>query len=247
MPLDIGGNIITSNSFSANGFTKTVIQDGLVLHLDAANKNSYPGSGTSWTDLTRNGNNGTLNNGVSYSSANSGTLVFDGSNDYVSVPNSSNLNFGTGDFTVLVWVGGITSYPGSAKCIIEKGSRFDGNLAGWSIIWAGSPQDLYFIIGSSSARLEGRTVPNFGLNGWTGYKMIGMMRGGSNWYQINNGNVTTLGTFSGDVSNSQAINIGYNSYYGSYLSQNVPIVQIYNRTLNRAEIMSNYYSVKSRF
>ena len=55
-----------------------IVSDGLVLCLDAANPRSYPGSGTSWYDLSGNGNNGTLVNGVGYSSDNAGSLVFDG-------------------------------------------------------------------------------------------------------------------------------------------------------------------------
>jgi dipeptidyl aminopeptidase/acylaminoacyl peptidase len=64
-----------------------IVTDGLVLCLDAGNTKSYPGSGTTWTDLSGNGNNGTLVNGVGYSN---GSLSFDGSDDYissVSIPN----------------------------------------------------------------------------------------------------------------------------------------------------------------
>lgn len=58
-----------------------IITDGLVLHLDAGNSKSYPGSGTVWNDLSGKNNNGTLTNGPTYSSANRGSLVFDGIND----------------------------------------------------------------------------------------------------------------------------------------------------------------------
>ena len=67
-----------------------IVEDGLVLALDAGNTKSYPGSGTTWTDLSGNGNDGTLTNGPTYSSSNGGNLVFDGSDDYissVSIPN----------------------------------------------------------------------------------------------------------------------------------------------------------------
>ena len=53
-----------------------IVTDGLVLCLDAANPRSYPGSGTSWLDLSGQGNNGTLN-GPTFSNDNSGFLVFD--------------------------------------------------------------------------------------------------------------------------------------------------------------------------
>ena len=57
-----------------------VVTDGLVLALDAANTKSYPGSGTTWYDLSGN-NNGTLTNGPTYSSDVGGGIVFDGTND----------------------------------------------------------------------------------------------------------------------------------------------------------------------
>ena len=69
-----------------------IVNTGLVLHLDAANPRSYPGSGTVWTDLSGNGNNGTLVNGVGYNSANNGSMIFDGANDYVSTNFNPNLD-----------------------------------------------------------------------------------------------------------------------------------------------------------
>jgi hypothetical protein len=63
------------------GYGPKVVTDGLVLALDAADRNSYPGSGTTWTDLSGNGNNGTLVNGVGYSGSNGGSLSFDGVDD----------------------------------------------------------------------------------------------------------------------------------------------------------------------
>ncbi|MDT9547744.1 MAG: LamG domain-containing protein [Chlorobium phaeovibrioides] len=62
-----------------------IVTDGLVLHLDAGDVNSYPGSGTTWYDLSGNGNNGTLVNGVGYEAANNGSMTFDHSNDYCNV------------------------------------------------------------------------------------------------------------------------------------------------------------------
>jgi hypothetical protein len=58
--------------------------NGLVLHLDAANPASYSGTGTTWTDLSSFGNNGTLVDGPTYDYSNGGSIVFDGLNDYVS-------------------------------------------------------------------------------------------------------------------------------------------------------------------
>ena len=62
-----------------------IVDDGLVLALDAGNKKSYPSSGTTWNDLSGNGNNGTLTNGPTYDGGNLGSLVFDGVDDFISL------------------------------------------------------------------------------------------------------------------------------------------------------------------
>lgn len=72
------------------GYNPRIVTDGLVLCLDAANKRSYPGSGTTWTDRV-GGNNGTLTNGPTFSSDNGGSLVFDGSNDVVNCGPTNNI------------------------------------------------------------------------------------------------------------------------------------------------------------
>lgn len=68
-------------------YNPKIVTDGLVLCLDAANRRSYSGAGTTWTDLSGNGNNGTLINGPTFSETNGGSIVFDGSDDYCPVDN----------------------------------------------------------------------------------------------------------------------------------------------------------------
>jgi len=78
----------------AFNYSPKVTTDGLVLYLDAANTRSYPGSGTTWSDLSRSSNNGTLINGPTFNSANLGSIVFDGTNDYSEVTSrNTNLEF----------------------------------------------------------------------------------------------------------------------------------------------------------
>jgi len=66
----------------ATKYSPKIVTDGLVLSLDAANNKSYPGSGTTWSDLSGNGNTGTLTNGPTFSNTNLGSIVFDGVDDY---------------------------------------------------------------------------------------------------------------------------------------------------------------------
>ena len=82
-----------------------IARDGLVLYLDAGSPNSYQGSGTTWRDISKfYQNNGTLTNGPTFSSANGGSIVFDGVDDYVGIPNNSSINPNSGSFTIICWV-----------------------------------------------------------------------------------------------------------------------------------------------
>ena len=106
-----------------------IVTDGLVLCLDAGNPLSYTSGDSVWKDLSGNGNNGTLVNGVGYNSGNGGSLVFDGVNDKVQTINNVNI---IGDFsaTLSVWVKFIELSTGF-RCICMFGSV--GTMGGFSI------------------------------------------------------------------------------------------------------------------
>ena len=80
-----------------------LVTDNLVFCVDAANTKSYSGSGTDWKDLSGQGNNGTLTNGPTFNSSNGGSILFDGSNDNISMSNSSSLNT-TPTVTISSWI-----------------------------------------------------------------------------------------------------------------------------------------------
>jgi hypothetical protein len=112
------------------GVTSSV-ESNLVLELDASNPSSYSGSGSEWTDMSSYGNNGTLTNGVSFSTDNGGILVFDGSDDYVNLGyKSSLLNF---DITQEAWVNAdsFTNWHGIISNMSSWGTGFSlqiGNI-----------------------------------------------------------------------------------------------------------------------
>ena len=81
----------------------SVVTTNLVLHLDAGNAASYPGSGSTWSDLTAGARNCTLTNSPIYSSNNGGYLTFDGLDEYGTISNHADFNFDTGDFTIEYW------------------------------------------------------------------------------------------------------------------------------------------------
>ena len=76
-----------------------IVRDGLVLCLDAANPRSYPKSGTTWSDLA-GANNGTLTNGPTFDADDKGSIVFDGTNEYVGFSASE---IQSSSFSVLLW------------------------------------------------------------------------------------------------------------------------------------------------
>ena len=79
-----------------------IVTDGLVFCVDAGDKMSYPGAGTTWADLSKQGNNGTLINGPTFSNEGNGSILCDGTNDYINV---SNFNEDSNqDLSVIIWV-----------------------------------------------------------------------------------------------------------------------------------------------
>jgi len=100
----------SNNNYLAPVGPPALVNAGLILNLDAGNSSSYSGSGTRWTDLSEKGNHGTLYNSVTYNSSNQGSLVFNGyengqrPNPYVLLPTNTDFDFGSGDFTVEMWI-----------------------------------------------------------------------------------------------------------------------------------------------
>jgi len=82
--LTVRGNIkVTGNLNLKTADAISIVTSGLVFYVSAAESTSYPGSGTTWTDISTNSNNGTLTNGPTFDSGDGGSIVFDGTDDYV--------------------------------------------------------------------------------------------------------------------------------------------------------------------
>jgi len=215
-----------------------IVTNGLVLALDAADKNSYKGSGTTWKDLSGNGYNSTLTNGPTFSNTNCGVIVFDGTNDYGDCGNVlaslTNLSlecfvkFGTQS----------TSYNG----IISK--TLD-NTNGWEIRTAGYT--------STTTTAQFRYVgdngsPDFGaLTNGVWYHLVATGTLGTQLVYIN-GSTYNSGTYAGTPSaNSNSLVIGKLAYSGLYANMSLGCVRIYNRVLSATEILQNYRATKTRF
>ena len=213
-----------------------VVEDGLVLCLDAGNTKSYSGSGTTWTDLSGNGNNGTLTNGPTYSSDNGGSIVFDGTNDIVSLGNPSSLNFGTGNFT-LIFSTYRTSYGFQGGSYITKGV-------------AGSPgfefRDLHFYIVGGTSTLIAKTPFLAGQNVWQNHSLVfdrssspyvKYYRDGSFYASSTTNNSTDINS---SIDTTRNLEIGRSQGGGidRYFNGNVSQVSIYNRALTASEVIT---------
>jgi hypothetical protein len=218
-----------------------IITNGLVLYLDAANRNSYPGSGTTWTDLSGNGNNGTLTNGPTFNATNMGSIVFDGTNDYIYRSSFSNFNSST--YTILLW--------GKFVSVSSSGVLF--NL-GRSPSDANSEAQLYY----NNSRLvywdyDGSMAFNFiqssGTLSTNVYQYLGFTKNSTNGTFYINGYSSGTGTAAFDANiSTNDFTIGADIRDSiNYVNGNISQFLIYNRVLTASEVLQNYNATKSRF
>ena len=224
-----------------------IVTDGLVLYLDAANTKSYIGSGTTWTDLSRGGNNTTLVNGPTFNSSNGGNILFDGVDDRVS--RTSNINTGQ-DFTVSAWIYP-TALAGVRRAIVANSYNYSGRN-GWFLCIGAATNGFFLSLG---ADLAYRTSVNniLTLNQWVFISAV-CVSGGTNILLYVNG--VEVPSYSATLLNSGTMtytypqfNVGYRDVGGTtdQYKGNIAQTTVYNRVLSSNEILQNYNTVKSRF
>jgi len=217
-----------------------IVTDGLVLCLDAADRNSYPGSGSTWIDLSGNGNNGTLVNGVGYNSGNSGSLSFDGVNDYVS-GNPPYIPSQFEPLTLSAWIynAGQSGNRGILG-IVNPSSQPTGSSRMITIRSTGA---TYFW-GSSADFNPSNFISE--VNSWTyivftidSEKRVTAYKNGI----FNEDSI--LSSLSNVVATSY--DVGSRRYFGEYFEGKIAQVSIYNRTLSANEVTQNFEATKGRF
>ena len=215
----------------------SIITDGLVLCLDAANSKSYPGSGTTWTDLSGQGNNGTLVNGVGYNSGNLGSLSFDGVNDYISTPITGTFSQITFEFY------GFFDDP-NLNMLLRQESAFGdwiSNRVHFGTRWTGSNAGMHFNVNGIW-----QTTPPTNLRyGWNHYVLV--------YDTVNNLKRVYL---NGILSSSHGTNgnmvlgdfrIGVATNLNAYYRGNISNFRVYNRALTASEIQQNFNALRGRY
>ena len=208
-----------------------IVTDGLVLYLDAANTKSYMSGSTTWSDLSRSGNNGTLVNGPTFNSGNGGSIVFDGVDDFVR-SNLTKTQIGS-NLTLSIWV----KFNGSqtTRGILQIANSLNDTQP-FILLQRQSDTIRWYING------DYRITNN--INNLT-YFNLTITYNGTVWVaylnSILNGSYTgPLGTSSG---NFTWFGNGFNGYSTCNISQTL----IYNRALTPQEVLQNYNATKTRF
>ena len=224
----------------AFNYSPKVITDGLVLYLDAANQYSYVSGSTSWNDISRGGNNGTLINGPTFNSANSGSIVFDGTNDYVDLGGSLTLK-PVNSITVSTWIR-FNSLTANTRALS------DWHQSGLTDRW------IFYITNSTTIQWYLRVGSESGvpyspvlLNTW--YNLTGTFNGNIQAFYINgqfHNSVNKPGTLN-PSSTLNPVRIGGQVSAGGYHNGNIAQTLIYNRALSETEVLQNYNATKTRF
>ena len=223
-----------------------IVTDGLVLSLDAANKKSYPGSGTVITDLSGNAINGTLTNGPTFDSGNVGTINFDGTNDYVDMDRDTNYDFvRTDSFTLSGWFN-ITQADANAAIVGKWGTN--SNSTGGYMIWAGGSggTNLLFSVANGGSTAASTTAITHTFGTWN--YITGIYYSNTKLEIYKNGTLSQTANYTGDI-NNPAVNftIGKADYGSQTFTGKSAIVTVHNKALTSTEILQNYNATKSRF
>ena len=224
-----------------------IVTDGLVLCLDAGNTKSYPGSGATWTDLSGNGNNGTLENGVGFDGGNGGSLSFDGVNDHVIITNASSL-IPKFDWSYDCWFNLTTTIdPSYGQSFIGNWgingnygfSDFDLRKSGNNIVF------IYYTI-SNVPQFDIVAVYNFQANKWDN---LSVTKQGNTYNFYKNGELINSITSSLPVYDGTAttLYIGREGNFFSMYNGKMSSIKIYNRALTASEVQQNFNALRGRY
>jgi hypothetical protein len=214
-----------------------IVTSGLALHLDAGNAASYPGSGTTWTDLSGNSRNGTLTDGPTYSSADGGSIIFDGTNDFVQCSGSLTVTAAT----FVAWIkrnGTQDTYDG---ILFSRGT----NTTGMNFF---SSNQLGYHWNDSSSTYDwasGLTVPD---STWC-MIAVSVTSTSAKAYLCQSGGITSVtniishgSSVLDDIKLAQGDCCG-----GRFFNGNISTAMIYDKALTDGEITQNYNALRGRY
>ena len=213
-----------------------IVSNGLKLNLDASNPGSYSGTGNTWYDLSGNNNHGTLMNSPTYDAA-SGSIVTNGTNQYISIPQISSANT---NITMQAWVYVNLNTTGTFIKSGTGGGGYSIGIGNWA----------YDQVGSNVVMLlYGRGWIGSGVSyGTAGWKLVTLTLDGSSTARAYvNGSLIGTYTWPTPTAPSGALNLGANIGDGNiYYNGKFAAAYFYNRELSLAEIQQNYNAFSTK-
>jgi hypothetical protein len=204
--------------------------------------------GTTWTDLSGGGNIGTLVNGPTYNSANGGSLIFNGTNSYISVSNSTSVNPGTGSFSIVAWVNSDPSNGGDGWDLwVAK--RAPANGSNGYYLGVNNPAGAKFMLGNDANARTDTGYLTYTYNTWAMFTAI-LDRTANTQTIIKNDNTesSSVTPSGGNYSNTGALSIGGDIGIGTYyVNGKIANVQMYNRALSTSEVSRIFNAYRGRF
>lgn len=245
----VGGSFGLDKYGKQVNVTNPIIAAGLVMHLDASNSVSYIGSGTAWTDISGNGNHGTLQNGVAFTSVNDGAMVFDGVNDYFVTNNNLDLS-NTDKLTIQIILKTASS---SAEMVMEHSTNWNSYNA-FGII-SNNTSNKIQITDHNQGYNVSNSVASINNNNWhlfTATTDRSLNAADQNLIYIdgntaNKVNVAHLINDNNGNFTSHKLYISTRAGSSLYFNGTIAQVLIYNRVLTAAEIEENYNAIKLKY
>ena len=242
---------------------RQIILDNLVLCLDAANAKSYPGTGTSWSDVSKGANTSTLLSSATYDSLNQGSISFNGTTSWVKVEDST-LFQNNANLSVSIWCN-FTSLPVNTMSLMGKGAQDGGGVYNRNYFW------LHYDNTVNPAMKGIWWEFGDGANNYIQFKHIGFTPTLNTWYNIVatfepstpkiyvNGSLAagsihasspTLPTFIAATQNFANTPFSIGAYRNSLLywfpgKLNLPL--LYRKTLSASEVLQNFNATRLRY
>ena len=229
------------------GYYGGIVKDGLVLNLDAGKKDSYNRVGTSWNDISGNRNNGTLTNfgsQIIYNSDKGGSIVFDGTNDYLITNSTFSIN--TNNRTFETWIKINNSSSSGFYPILQQNSSFSNGLS-VNISGLQKKFNSNLIInpvgsGTNYQAYENGFDPTPYQGQWI--HLVGVIQGSVSSIVYFNGNMVSTEVIT--INPEQTARYVMTGYQPGY-NMNMGLSRVYNRALSATEVLQNYNATKGRF
>jgi hypothetical protein len=246
--------IIPSNSIGCISGFQPFVSNGLVIHVDANNRNSYSGSGATWTDLSSSGNNFTLTNSPTFGTVDNGSYFqFDGTSSYAICNNSSSFNSLSTMTTEILFADDNIS---GTQALYGDGSGVIGANQGFAVIVANTSggvigtRDAKAFSGASNTATwrysSGSYLWNHYVITWT----VSVSTVSGNYY-LNNSAPTAWTVSRSSISSTSPLSIaarpGSGSALTSFFSGRIALFRMYNKIIDTNEITRNYNQYKSRY